>query len=146
MVRAIEAAVRFYEEPPTKPMTIDHALVRGAARAPPTGPKRSRPPAPGSPHNDAREQVWDELLTILIDKHDVDIDDGEATPDEIRRSLQRNGELRSSFNRAWPLLDATDVVADLWSVPAYLRRCAPGLRPEEIARVATGRCAGLDGR
>ena len=36
------------------------------------------------------------------------------------------------LNQAWPLLDATDLVADLWSVPAYLRLCAPWLTSDEI--------------
>ena len=66
MVKAIEPAVRFYEEPPTD------------------GDGRSRPPwadiwlsaddwaeafeapEPGTPHNEARDQVWEELLTILV--------------------------------------------------------------------------------
>ena len=30
------------------------------------------------------------------------------------------------------MVDATDLVADLWSVPAYLRKCAPWLRHEEV--------------
>jgi superfamily I DNA/RNA helicase len=37
-----------------------------------------------------------------------------------------------AFNRAWPLIDAVDLVADLWSVPAYLRTCAPWLAPDDI--------------
>jgi superfamily I DNA/RNA helicase len=30
------------------------------------------------------------------------------------------------------VLDPADVVADLWTVPAYLRRCAPELAPDEV--------------
>jgi superfamily I DNA/RNA helicase len=30
------------------------------------------------------------------------------------------------------LLEAADVVGDLWSVPAYLRRCAPWLSPDDV--------------
>ena len=44
----------------------------------------------------------------------------------------QNRELLAAFNRAWPLLEATDVVGDLWSVPAYLRRCAPWLGADEV--------------
>jgi superfamily I DNA/RNA helicase len=58
--------------------------------------------------------------------------DGEEEAGLLRRSLERNRDLRATFDRAWPLLEATDVVGDLWSVPAYLRRCAPGLTPREI--------------
>src|SRR6185436_9865024 len=77
-----------------------------------------------------RDQVWDELLTILADKHDVD--DEDAAPELVRRSLAQNTELAGAFDRAWPLIEATDLVGDLWSVPAYLRLCAPWLEPEQV--------------
>jgi DNA helicase IV len=126
MVRAIEPAVRFYEKPPAKGMTVsthwadvrlgadDWAEAFGAAE-------------PGTPHNEAREQVWEELLTILADKHDDDV-----PRDLLRRSLLQNRELLTAFNGAWPLIEAADLVADLWSVPAYLRMCAPWLGPQEV--------------
>ncbi|MFF8954814.1 RNA polymerase recycling motor ATPase HelR [Streptomyces sp. NPDC014894] len=129
LVEAIEPAVRFYEEPPVTGMTVithwsdiplsadDWAAAFEAAE-------------PGTPHNEAREQVWEELLTILEDKHD-----GEAPADLLRRSLTRNRELVTAFDRAWPLLEAADLVGDLWSVPAYLRRCAPWLDRDEVARL-----------
>ncbi|MEU9846436.1 RNA polymerase recycling motor ATPase HelR [Streptomyces sp. NPDC047985] len=126
LVKAIEAAVRFYEEPPTETMTVtthwsdipltavDWAAAFEAAE-------------PGTPHNEARDQVWEELLTILLDKHEGD------TPEQLlRTSLLRNRELLTAFDRAWPLLEAADLVADLWSVPAYLRMCAPWLAPDEV--------------
>jgi DNA helicase IV len=43
--------------------------------------------------------------------------------------------LVDAFSRAWPLLNYTDVVGDLWSVPAYLRMCAPWLRPDEVTKL-----------
>ena len=46
-----------------------------------------------------------------------------------------NRELRATFNRAWPLLEAADLVGDLWSVPAYLRRCAPWLSPDDVRKL-----------
>jgi superfamily I DNA/RNA helicase len=52
--------------------------------------------------------------------------------DELRKALLQNRELRSAFNRAWPLIEATDLVGDLWSVPAYLRTCAPWLGPDDV--------------
>jgi superfamily I DNA/RNA helicase len=87
-------------------------------------------PESGTPHNEARDQIWAELLTILTDKHD-----GDAPAHLLRKSLQQNRELRSRFNRAWPLLWAADLVGDLWSVPAYLRLCAPWLSPDEVAKL-----------
>ncbi len=75
----------------------------------------------------------DELLTILIDNHD-----DEVSPDLLRRSLLQNHELIETFNRAWPLIEATDLVGDLWSVPAYLRRCAPWLSSDEVQKLQRG--------
>jgi hypothetical protein len=126
MVRAIEKAVRFYEEPPTGAMTVtthwsdirlsaaDWAAAFEAAE-------------PGTPHNEAREQVWEELLTILVDRHE-----GEAPEDLLRKALSQDRELLTAFHRAWPVLEAADLVGDLWSVPAYLRMCAPWLGREEV--------------
>ena len=36
------------------------------------------------------------------------------------------------MNSAWPLIEAADLVGDLWSVPAYLRKCAPWLSPDDV--------------
>jgi hypothetical protein len=126
---AIETAVRFYEEPPATGMTVetDSADVRLSADE---WAEAFTAPDPGTPHNEARDQIWDELLTILVDKHD-----GDEPADLVRTSLQQNGELLTTFNRAWPLLEATDVVGDLWSVPAYLRRCAPWLGPDDVRKL-----------
>jgi superfamily I DNA/RNA helicase len=61
---------------------------------------------------------------------------GDDVPaDLFRTSLLRNQQLRTTFSRAWPLLEAADLVADLWSVPAYLRKCAPWLGPDEVSRL-----------
>ena len=126
MVAAIETAVRFYEEPPTKGMTVEtpwsNLRLTAGDWAEAFGARE-----PGTPHNEARYQVWAELLTILTDQYD-----GDASVDLLRRSLQQNRELVAAVNRAWPLLDAADLVGDLWSVPAYLRRCAPWLRPDDV--------------
>ena len=52
-----------------------------------------------------------------MDKHDG----GRRRADLLRKSLLQNRELLTALNRAWPLLEAADLVGDLWSVPAYLR-------------------------
>jgi DNA helicase IV len=80
-------------------------------------------------HNEGRDQVWDELLTILVDKHEADED---VSGDLVRQALAQNDELLDAFGRAWPLIEPTDLVGDLWSVPAYLRRCAPWLSIDEM--------------
>ncbi|GLY87053.1 RNA polymerase recycling motor ATPase HelR [Actinoallomurus iriomotensis] len=136
LVKAIEPAVRFYEKPPAKGMTVtthwSDIWVSAEDWA-----EAFEAPEPGTPHNEARDQIWEELLTILVDKHDgpVDEDDGDASADLLRKSLARNSELRTAFNRAWPLIEATDLVGDLWSVPAYLRLCAPWLSPDDVRRL-----------
>jgi DNA helicase IV len=126
LVHAIETAVRFYEEPPTRGLTISTDWSDVSLTADDWA-EAFEAPDPGTAHNEARAQVWDELLRILMDKHD-----DEVPVDQLRKSLELDDELRTAFNRAWPLVDATDLVADLWSVPAYLRKCAPWLRPDEI--------------
>ncbi|UQA33043.1 RNA polymerase recycling motor ATPase HelR [Streptomyces sp. HNA39] len=127
LVRAVETAVRFYEEPPTEPLTVptpwcdlrltaaDWAVAFGT-------------PGAGAVHNEARDQVWEELLTLLMEKYDGD----EAAPELVRKALGQDRELLAAFDRAWPLLDPADLVGDLWSVPAYLRLCAPWLSRDEV--------------
>ncbi|MFG1741779.1 RNA polymerase recycling motor ATPase HelR [Micromonospora chalcea] len=126
LVRAVDAAVRFYEEPPTTGMTVGvgDAELRLTADDWATAFEAA---GPGVPHNEARDDVWEELLTILVEKYR-----GDEPEEAVRRELGRDRELVTAFGRAWPLLDPLDVVADLWSVPAYLRRCAPWLSVEEI--------------
>jgi len=86
---------------------------------------------PGTPHNEARDQVWEALLTILMDKHE----DDDVPPDLLRRSFLQNDALRETLQRAWPLIEPTDLVGDLWSVPAYLRRCAPWLAADDVQKL-----------
>ncbi|MEU9026514.1 RNA polymerase recycling motor ATPase HelR [Streptomyces sp. NPDC048383] len=132
LVKAVEAAVRMYEEPPARGMTVtthwsdipltadDWATAFEAVE-------------PGTAHNEAREQIRTELITILFDKHrwDNDGDEEDVPPELFRTSLLRNRELTAALDRAWPTLEPAELVADLWSVPAFLRRCAPHLSREE---------------
>jgi hypothetical protein len=129
LVKAIEPAVRFYENPPAEGMTVethwsdiwlsadDWAEAFEAAES-------------GIPHNEARDQILEELLTILMDSHG-----GDAPAHLLRRSLRQNRELLTTLNRAWPLIEAADLVGDLWSVPAYLRLCAPWLSPDDVQQL-----------
>jgi DNA helicase IV len=128
MVAAVEPAVRLYEEAPTVGMEVetpwvdlwlgadDWAEAFGAAD-------------PGTPHNEARDDVWEALVAILLDKVDPD----DVPEDQLRRALAQHPGLVDAFDRAWTVVDPDDLVGDLWSVPAYLRRCAPWLSPDEVA-------------
>ncbi|GIH22634.1 DNA helicase [Acrocarpospora phusangensis] len=126
LVKGIEKAVRFYENPPATGMkvTTPWADVWLSAE---DWAQAFEAPEPGTPHNEARDQILEELLTILADKHDEDV-----PPALLRRALLRDRELLTALNRAWPLIEAADLVGDLWSVPAYLRLCAPWLGREEV--------------
>jgi DNA helicase IV len=129
LVKAIEAAVGIYEEPPTEGMTVETEWSEIWLSADDWA-EAFEAPEPGTPHNEARDQIWEALLGILIDKRE-----GDDSPDLLRKSLQQNVELRRSLNRAWTLIEAADLVGDLWSVPAYLRKCAPWLRPDEVQQL-----------
>ncbi|KZF09237.1 MULTISPECIES: RNA polymerase recycling motor ATPase HelR [unclassified Rhodococcus (in: high G+C Gram-positive bacteria)] len=123
---AIEAGVAFYEQPPTRTMIVETEWADLTLTAADWA-EAFEAPDPGTPHNEAREQVWELLLTILMDRYD-----GDEAPTDIRKSLQNNESLRAELERSWTIIDAPDLVADLWSVPAYLRSCAPWLAPEDV--------------
>jgi DNA helicase IV len=132
LVKAIEAAVRFYEKPPAEGMTVTTHWSDIWLSADDWA-EAFEAPEPGTPHNEARDLIWAELLTILMDKHD-----GDVSADLLRKALLQNEELLTALNRAWPLLWPADLVGDLWSVPAYLRKCAPWLSPEDAAKLQRG--------
>jgi hypothetical protein len=132
LVGAVETAVRFYEEPPTKGMTV-LTPWSDIWLSPEDWVEAFEAPEPGTPHNEARDQVWEEILTILMDKHE-----GDASETLLRKSLLQNQDLLRTFNSAWPLLEAADLVGDLWSVPAYLRKCAPWLTADDIQELQRG--------
>ena len=132
LVKAIETAVRFYEKPPAEGMTVQTHWSDIWLSADDWA-EAFDAPEPGTPHNEARLWIWEELLAILIDKHE-----GDVSAELLRKSLQQNRELIRTVNRAWPLLEATELVADLWSVPAYLSMCAPWLSRDEVQKLQRG--------
>ncbi|MFC5501539.1 RNA polymerase recycling motor ATPase HelR [Lysinimonas soli] len=126
LVGAIEAAVAHYERPPAKGMTVETEWVDIELDADDWADAFDAV-APGTPHNEARDQMREALFDILVDRVD------EQVPRElVRRELSRSEELARAVARAWPLLDPVGVVSDLWSVPAYLRECAPWLTADEL--------------
>jgi hypothetical protein len=129
LVQAIEPAVRFYEKPPAQGMTVETPWSDIWLSANDWA-EAFEAPDPGTPHNEARDEIREALLAILMDSGGSD-----APADLLRRSLLRNRELLTTLNRAWPLIEPADLVGDLWSVPAYLRMCAPWLSPGDVARL-----------
>lgn len=130
LVRAIEPAVRLYEEPPTEGTAVSTPWA-DLWLGPEDWAQAFDAPEPGTAHNEAHEQIWDELAAILFDR----ADDEEIPPALFHRSLRANEELVTALHRAWPLIEAADLVGDLWTVPAYLRRCAPSLGVDEVRRL-----------
>jgi hypothetical protein len=130
MVKAIEPAARLYEEPPTKGLMVEtewaDLWISAADWA-----EAFEASDPGTPHNEARDQVREALLSKLLDDHE----DEEVPTELLRRSLLQNPELNSTLNNAWTLIEAADLVGDLWSVPAYLRRCAPCLTSDQVRKL-----------
>ncbi|MDQ2661237.1 MAG: AAA family ATPase [Actinomycetota bacterium] len=126
--QVIERAVGIYETPPSGEAVVETEWSDVSLDADDWA-EAFLAREPGSAHNEARDQIWEELITILVDKHGSDVD---VPLELVRTSLQRNGQLRAAFNRAWPLLDPVGVVGDLWSVPSYLRRCVPWLSRDQV--------------
>jgi hypothetical protein len=130
LVKAVEKGARFYENPPTTPTAVetpwgDLRLSAG------DWAEACDAAEPGVTHNEARDLIWQELLTIAAGKLGHD----DVAADQLRRVLAQNRELRAALNRAWPLIEPADLVGDLWSVPAYLRLCAPWLSPADVAKL-----------
>ena len=126
MVSAIEPAVGLYEEPPTEGMLVEtpwsdvwlSADDWVEAFASPDPERRTTRRATRSGTSCSRS--WSTSTRPIRD--------GEVSPDLLRRSFRQDRDLVTAFNRAWPLIEATDLVGDLWTVPAYLRG-APLARP-----------------
>ncbi len=118
-VALVDAVVREREQPPTATITVstpwEDLRVNAGLWA-----EAFRSAAPKVPHNEARDEVWDELLTILADQLDSDIPE-----DQRRRAIARDDDLREAFAAAWPLLDPVRLAerlvqhqdGDAWTVP-----------------------------
>ena len=130
MVEAIEPAVGIYEEPPSYDFVVDTPW--GDLRIGPSGwAEAFSAPDPTTPHNDARDDVREALVDILVDQSSGDDDVREP----LRRFLRRHPAIDEELGKTWPRIDPVDLVGDLWEVPAYLRKCAPWLSPAEVQRL-----------
>ncbi len=104
MVQAVEAAVGRFEVPPGDGTVVETPWADIPLSADDWA-EAFDAGEPGSSHNEAREQVWQRLVEIVADRVG-------AAASVVQRGLRDNG-LRAQFGRAWPLLDAAGVVADL---------------------------------
>ncbi|OYO25131.1 AAA family ATPase [Enemella dayhoffiae] len=133
MVGAIEPAVALHEEPPTDSVEVDTEwgdVSFGAAE----WAEAFGAVEPGTPHNEAREQLWTALAGLAVDQL-TDEAEEELEAADVSAALHRSAELNEVLGEAWPMLEPVDLVADLWTVPAYLRRCAPWLSNDEVRRL-----------
>lgn len=130
LLDAVEPAVSLYEELPTVSMIVETPWV-DIRLTPADWAEAFEAIDEGTPHNVARDDIWEALLDIATETALSLADDSEVSADEVRASLVGNDDLRRTFQRTWPILEAADLVADLWAVPAYLRRCAPWLNEQE---------------
>lgn len=156
MVAAVDEAVRRRQSPPVRVTTVETAWGELELTASDWA-EAFNAADPASPHNDAREAIWDALLDILVDGvgvrapdegwgHDSDDEDGrreeefdaygwgeaDDDTDALRRELTGDEELRAAFDHAWPLLDPRAVVRSLWTSPAQLSGCAPWLTADQV--------------
>lgn len=124
LVDAVAAAVRLYERPPQHDTVVETPWgdlhVRAGEWA------EAFEIDTDSPHDDARDEVWNALLDIVLDRFN------ERLPRAaLRRALVGDEQFLREFDRAWPVLDPAALVALLWTDAAFLRRCAPWLSDAE---------------
>ncbi|MGO2519718.1 MAG: RNA polymerase recycling motor ATPase HelR [Microbacterium sp.] len=125
LVDAVAAAVRLFEQPPSQAMTVETPWAEMRVRA--ADWEEAFDTDTDAGHNEARDEVWNTLLEILLDRFAAQIPRA-----QLRRVLAQNSALAQAFTQAWPLLDAAALVAALWSNPDFLQRCAPWLTSKEV--------------
>ena len=130
LTTALERAAELYEVPPTEGLIVETPWL-DVWLSDPDWAEAFASAEPGSAHNDARDQVWETLLDILVDKRE------RGVPAALfRRALAQNEELAHEFGRAWPLLDPSAPrrrAVDLARVPAAMRAVAQRRRRARAA-------------
>lgn len=125
LIDAIETAVRLYEQPPERAVVVETPWTDLRVRA--IDWEEAFDVETDAAHNEGRDDVWNALLEIILDRFDEQIPRA-----QLRRVLAQDETLTQAFNRAWPLLDADGMVAAFWSNPGFLKRCAPWLTDDEV--------------
>jgi superfamily I DNA/RNA helicase len=137
----VTAAARYHEHAPAERLLVETPW-RDVIVEPQAWAEAFDAPAPGTAHNDARDEVWDALVGGLVEEYA----DEDVPPRQLDRALRQSTALQRAFVAAWPVLDPAGVVADLWSTPAYLRICAPWLDEQERAALRRAPEDGADPR
>ncbi|MGP3533768.1 RNA polymerase recycling motor ATPase HelR [Microbacterium sp. RD1] len=82
-----------------------------------------------TPHNPARDEVWEEIVEYLVDQ----VGDPEVPPHAVRGWLRQDDELTGLFLAAWPIVAPVAVVARLWTDIDFFLRCAPHVSAADAA-------------
>ena len=93
-VAAIETAVRFHEEPPSNGLLVETPWSEVWLSRDDWAEAFAAPA--GTPHNEARDRILDELIAIVVDRHDRDV-----PSNALRGALQQNTDLVTTLHRAW---------------------------------------------
>lgn len=125
MIDAVQRAIRLYQRPPERATIVETPWID--LRVQPSDWEEAFDAGSDAPHNEARDEVWEVLLEIVLDRFAARI-----PRRELRHVLTQDEGLTHTFNRAWPLLDPSGLVSALWSSPGFLRRSAPWLRDDEV--------------
>lgn len=125
LVDAVDAAVRLYEQPPQRTTVAETPWAD--LRVQVHDWEEAFDIDTDAPHNEARDEVWEALLSIVLDRFENQIPRA-----QLRRALAQDDALTHTLNRAWPLLDPLGLVAALWTSPGFLKRCAPWLSDAEV--------------
>ena len=125
LLDAVANAVRAYEQPPQHDILVETEWA-DIPLTPDDWADAFDAVEPGTAHDDARPDLWRALVEILSRRARV--------PQRLLApAMAENSRLASAFDRAWPLLEPTALLAALWSDAAFLERCAPWLPDAGIA-------------
>lgn len=126
MVDAVATAVGFFQEPPTEGMLVETPWAEIWLSAQDWA-EAFDSAEPGAPHNEARADIAEALIEILVAKHGGDV------PEQlVRAALLGNDELSAALEKAWPIMEPAAIVGGMWTVPTFLAMCAPWLGNDQI--------------
>lgn len=129
MLGAIEHAVALHERPPREAQLLETPW--GVVGIDATDWEDAFAAAAGLPHDEGHDPILDELAEIVTAR--LDAEHGlRVAPEELRAALDRDEELLAGLHAAWPVLRAEDLLAELYSSPDQLQRCAPELTERQV--------------
>ncbi|NHI17077.1 ATP-binding domain-containing protein [Microbacterium sp. CBS5P-1] len=133
--RAIANVVRRYERAPDEDVVIQ-ASWADVDIEPEDWEQAISACEDGTPHNEARDAIWEELLESLAMRV------GEMPPHLARRELSSHPQLRAAFDAVWPVLDPPALVEALWADEDLLAGAAPWLDRAERGALRRPRGSG----